>query len=333
MKTAAILFLELFILHNSGAAQSPQRMTFQAVIRNSVGELIVDSPIGIRITILQGAADGNAVFQEIYNPNPETNANGLVSLEIGGGIAVLGAFAEIDWADGPYFLQTETDPDGGTNYSIEGVSQLLSVPYALFAEVSGSSIPGPQGPEGPQGPIGEQGPAGVSSLTYEVGDFAHGGVVFWVDETGEHGLVCSKTNQSNGVEWDNGVQRVTNSFGDGIFAGEMNTYLQIALQTNDNTTGSFAAKVAGEYSVTEGDTEYGDWYLPSKWELNKIYLAKSIISSVSQVNGGSALDDNYYWSSVEVLNSVSSWSQNFSNGGNYADGKGNIYRVRAIRRF
>jgi hypothetical protein len=144
-------------------AQAPEKMSYQAVIRNSSNALVSNQAVGMRIGILQGSASGNAIYVEIYNPNPITNINGLVSVEIGGGIPVTGSFSNIDWSNGPFFIKTETDPLGGTNYSISGTSQLLSVPYALYAKSSGSSIPGPTGPigaTGPQGPQGPQGPVG-----------------------------------------------------------------------------------------------------------------------------------------------------------------------------
>src|SRR5437764_8880255 len=90
-----------------------------------------------------------------------TNMNGLVSIEIGNGTVVSGNFSTINWANGPYFIKTETDPTGGTNYTVGGTSQLMSVPYALYAETSGTPGPaGPQGPQGPQGVIGNDGPTG-----------------------------------------------------------------------------------------------------------------------------------------------------------------------------
>jgi uncharacterized protein (TIGR02145 family) len=87
---------------------------------------------------LQGSATGTEVYKETYNPNPQTNANGLVSLEIGSGISSVGTFASIDWSASPYFLKTETDPTGGTSYTITGTSQLLSMPYALYAKTAGN---------------------------------------------------------------------------------------------------------------------------------------------------------------------------------------------------
>lgn len=139
-------------------AQAPQKMSFQGVIRNASNELLTNQAIGLRVQILQGSEFGASVFVETHTST--TNANGLVSLEIGTGTPVLGTMAGIDWAAGPYFILTETDPTGGTNYSITSTTELLSVPYALF---SASGTPGPQGPQGPQGEpgaIGPQGPAG-----------------------------------------------------------------------------------------------------------------------------------------------------------------------------
>ena len=113
-------------------AQAPNKMSYQAVIRNTSGALVTSTSVGMQISILQGSASGTAVYLETQTPT--SNANGLVSIEIGGGTVVSGNFATIDWATGPYFVKTETDLAGGTNYSVTGTSQLLSVPYALYAK-------------------------------------------------------------------------------------------------------------------------------------------------------------------------------------------------------
>ena len=120
--------------------QAPQGMTYQSVIRNSTNNLVTSSPVGIQISILQGSATGSAAYIERHTPT--TNANGLATIEIGNGTPVAGTFAGIDWSNGPYFVKTETDPNGGTTYSISGTNQLLSVPYALYAENSGSNFSG-----------------------------------------------------------------------------------------------------------------------------------------------------------------------------------------------
>jgi hypothetical protein len=148
-------------------AQSPDLLSYQAVIRDASGNLIKDRQVDMKISILQGSADGNVVFIEEHLA--VTNKNGLVSIVIGSGqpayagtelkssnpddnaIILSGDFSAIDWANGPYFIKVETDPDGGTNYSITGTSQLLSVPYAKYAdkakELSGG-IPAPLYVEG-----------------------------------------------------------------------------------------------------------------------------------------------------------------------------------------
>ncbi len=112
-------------------AQAPQKMSYQAVIRDAGHALITSHAVGMRISILQGSVSGTVVYTETQATS--TNANGLVSIELGGGAG----FDAIDWTNGPYFIKTETDPTGGTNYTaIVGTSQLLSVPYALYAKTA-----------------------------------------------------------------------------------------------------------------------------------------------------------------------------------------------------
>lgn len=114
--------------------QSPEKMSYQAVVRDADNAIVTMRSVGMQISILQGSVSGMAVYVETHAP--VTNANGLISLEIGGGTVLTGDFTSIDWANGPYFIQTEVDPAGGTNYTITGTSQLLSVPYALHAKTA-----------------------------------------------------------------------------------------------------------------------------------------------------------------------------------------------------
>ena len=127
---AAVLFTAVI------SAQLPGKISYQAVIRNASDQLVVNQEVGLRVSILQNSIDGTVIYQEIYNPHPETNNNGLLTIEIGAGVPLTGIFSEVDWSDGPYFIKTEIDPSGGTTYTITGTSQLLSVPYAFHSRSS-----------------------------------------------------------------------------------------------------------------------------------------------------------------------------------------------------
>ncbi|MDR4989207.1 MAG: hypothetical protein RG741_10260 [Bacteroidales bacterium] len=129
-----LLILAVIMMTTGIAAQVPQGITHQAVMRDSQNQPIAETAIGVRISILQGSADGVAVYVETHTP--VSNANGLITYVIGQGSVVSGMFSGIDWSDGPYFLKTEADPEGGTNYSITGVTQFLSVPFALHAQTA-----------------------------------------------------------------------------------------------------------------------------------------------------------------------------------------------------
>jgi hypothetical protein len=131
-----ITLLVIAVMTISVFPQSPQKMSYQCVVRNASGTLVTNQMVGIKISVLQGSANGTAVYTETLTPS--TNANGLVSIEIGGGTG----FDLINWSAGPYFLKTETDPAGGTNYTISGTSQLLSVPYALYAKSAANGFSG-----------------------------------------------------------------------------------------------------------------------------------------------------------------------------------------------
>lgn len=114
--------------------QAPSKMTYQAVIRDATNHIAANKTIGMRISVLQGTITGTTVYAETHNIS--SNANGLVTLEIGAGTVTTGTFGSINWSTGPYFLKTEADPAGGTNYTITGTTQLLSVPYALYSNTA-----------------------------------------------------------------------------------------------------------------------------------------------------------------------------------------------------
>jgi uncharacterized protein (TIGR02145 family) len=131
----------IFLFINVLIGQSPEKMSFQAVIRDASGELVSNSSVELKMSVLQGSVDGMEVYSETHSEM--TNENGLITLEIGGGTVVSGIYDVIDWSNGPYYLKREIDPSGGTNYVVSGTSQLLSVPYAMFANVADTVLNAP----------------------------------------------------------------------------------------------------------------------------------------------------------------------------------------------
>ena len=223
-----------------------------------------------------------------------------------------------DLVNKPLTDGSETKIDAGVNISLSG-SGTSGDPYIINSEtsleagdnmiVSGSGT-------------GED-PYIISERKHYIGEHYGGGTVFYVYDNGRHGLIAAPADLDPGIEWYNGTKRYTNTTGEGLFAGAMNTILIIALQTNDNPYGNFAAKVCADYSVTVDNIKYGDWYLPSKYELGLLYNAST------QIGG---FEDNYYWSSTE-FSSITAWGVDFAIGVHENLDKGKAYCVRAIRAF
>ena len=114
-------------------AEAPQTISYQAVVRNNVGRLHRDKPVGVRITILSGSEDGQVVYSETRTAT--TNNNGLLTFAIGDANAESSYdLSKIAWADNTYYLRCEMDPDGGNSYTLSSTSQMNSVPYALYAK-------------------------------------------------------------------------------------------------------------------------------------------------------------------------------------------------------
>ena len=132
IKSSIIIFT--LLLSIISYSQVPNKMSFQTVVRNSLGKLVVSKNIGVRLSVLKTTATGTAVYVEQHTKT--SNANGLLTLELGTGTVATGSFSTIDWSQGPYFLKTEMDVNGGTNYTISGVTEFLTVPYAMSAKNS-----------------------------------------------------------------------------------------------------------------------------------------------------------------------------------------------------
>ena len=386
--------LVVIMLTASAFAQLPNKMTYQAVVRDASSTPVVTTQVGIEINIYQTTASGTLVYTETQTPT--TNVNGLLSLEIGGQTG----FDLIDWSNGPYFIETNIDLSGGTNYTITGVSQLLTVPYALHSKTA----------ETITGGISETDPAFTSSQAYNItstdimnlsnlsnintgdqdlsayatqtaledtasairADFPSGsqadgsetkitagtnvtvtgigttaepyvvnasssyyvgqllgtngedGVVFYVDHTGEHGLICSKNDLDggSGVAWSAVNNTEIGVAAKSQFNGLGNTTAIIA------QSGSSAAKLCADYSTAGASA--GSWYLPSIDELSKVYQAKYEINKALNINSFAL---TFYCSSTEWSKSQA-WSFFFNNGYiSFTSKEFSSYRVRAVRVF
>ena len=424
--TTLLLFTFCFLLSIS-FAQVPQKMSYQAVIRDGSTNLVTSHAVGMRIQILQTSEFGAAVYIETHSTT--TNANGLVTLEIGSGNIVLGTFAGINWAAGPYFIKTETDPTGGTSYSITGTSQLLSVPYALHAKTvasytetdpmvkaingiiksngttisaatAGTDYLTPTGSAGLltnfpilnqnttgnaatvttnanlTGEVTSTGNAtiiankqtmtatapvsitgsptviatgavaisiaaatpstagsmsaadktkldGIATQAHTIGESFGGGIIFYLDASGKHGLIAATTDQSTAIQWYNGSLTNTTAFASSVGAGDGNTSMIVFNQG----AGAYAAKLC--YDLNTGG--FTDWYLPSKYELDLMYKNIGQGNLLGLGNVGS-FAYYYYWSSTEYDNTYT-WMQYFSNGNQNISSKLYAYYVRAVRAF
>jgi len=316
--TLFLLFLSLCIY-----GQSPEKMSYQAVIRDASNTLVTNQSIGMQISILQTTITGTTVYAETHTVT--TNLNGLVSLEIGTG-STSDTFSTIDWSAGPYFIKTETDPTGGSSYTITGTSQLMSVPFAMYAKSSGNGITTDQSDAivantakvgyadalvsantdvaANTAKVGYT-EAAVSANTdvaantlkvsytqpiYSVNTFYAelGGYVIAVRDGGKHGLVVAMEDQGNSSWY------------------EANDLLSDA--NNHDVNGA----------------KFMDWRLPTKRELNLVYNQKSNI--VGDFFG-------IYWSSTEYDNN-NAWAQIFLDGLQVNNiGKDYASGVRAVRAF
>lgn len=221
---------------------------------------------------------------------------------------------------------------------------------------------GPAGSTGPQGDTGAIGPAGVGvanggvtgqflvkltdkdfdtqwvngPATYILGQITMGGIVFWVDSTGQHGLIATLKDNNNGDPLVWGILQQTLASGDGIGAGKINTTLAIGNQANANDFESTSVLICVNYAVQEdGDQEcsdkapscYADWYLPSRFEIHQLFLSRELFENLS---------DGSYWSSTEGKDkpSITAYQQNFDKEGKQlVSEKNSLNKVRCIRSF
>lgn len=163
------------------------------------------------------------------------------------------------------------------------------------------------------------------STVHYIGESYGGGIVFYVYDNGQHGLIAATADNGTTVKWSNGIYRITGSTGDGIITGADNTALIIATQLADNPTGNFAAKSCAAYSVTAGGQTYSDWYLPSKHELmlliNQQFVVGGISTAVKTYSSSTEFNDVSIWTEESITGTISNTS------------KSTILYIRAVRAF
>ena len=148
MKKILILFsFSLIISFVKGQdSPPPQAFKYQAIVRDNAGNTMNGVMVGFQITVKTNSCDGSPVYQEDFTVI--TNSYGLVNLSIGRGSNTTGDFNLINWGQNAHFIDISIDINGGTNYSPMTCTEMLSVPYALYAAKSGGGPPGPQGEQG-----------------------------------------------------------------------------------------------------------------------------------------------------------------------------------------
>ena len=327
-------------------------INYKALIKDGVGNLVASQSITIQFTILEGAGLTN-VYKETHTPT--TDANGIVIVNIGEGTPISGVFADIEWGIDSHALNTQINTGAGPVNM--GKTDFKAVPNALYAETAGSvtevqtlsdvvilgnsannqlkSVTDPTDAQDAATKVYVDNSIAAlqaqitvlqAQIPAAIGDLRAGGIVFWVNPVdNRHGLVCAIEDQSSSIRWNNGLYIVTGATGLTIGTGKTNTDDIIAEQGPVATT--YAAGSARAY--TGGG--FNDWFLPSKDELNEMYINTAAIDATATSNGGAVFAD-LYWSSSE-LNNVNAYYQIFIAGQQSASDKAGVTNVRAVRAF
>jgi hypothetical protein len=309
LSTLCFLLLTLVVK----AQTPPNAFNYSAVARNAAGQPIATTTIGIQITILKTSPTGASQYSENHFVN--TDAFGLFNLVIGSGAVQSGSMATIDWSNDNYYLKVGMDATGGTNFLTMGTTQLLSVPYALYAKSAGS--------------IGTGG-SGNGNFTHYIGEEFGGGVIFhlWKDAQGvEHGLIVDKVDLSSSQAWSNVDSTLIGPAAQSTWDGLSNS---TAIVGQAGHTSSAAALCLN--STNGGQS---DWYLPSIDELSLLWHSRfNVNKSLSAIGGATVLPTSaFYWSSTESGGN-GAWIFLFFNGyASSTSGKNYTYYVRAVRAF
>lgn len=340
------------------SAQAPNGFNYQSILRDDMGIPLSFTEYTIEFEILQGSPEGTAVYTEDHDG--VTGDNGIVNLVIGDGFPVTGdVFTDIDWSQGPYFLSVAVDYENSGTLLYMGVSQLLSVPYALYAENAGNAEPGPKGDKGEKGDQGDSGllQAGTKKgeMTYwdganwvyvapgkqgqnltmcdtvptwgpcplEVGDMHEGGIIVYLLKAGDAGYDANV---------QHGVIAALQDQSEGIKWGCWNAFITGAddkeVGTGDDNTNdilnecsdpAIAAKICFDLELNG----YDDWFLPSYWEMFHVRNVAPNINTEPNIR---------YWSSSEY-NNDNAFTWRGSDGLSQFRSKNELQRVRAVRYF
>lgn len=275
----AVLITMRVFLPQQASAQVPEAFKYQAIARDLSGNVIANQSISLRINILQGSSTGPSVYCETHNVT--TNGFGLMNLEIGNGTYVSGNFANITWVTSTFYVKIEMDATGGTSYQPMGTSQLLSVPYALYAKNATSGLTGPTGPtgtagtNGATGPTGTNGtngatgatgttgpsggpigPTGATGATGPVGSIGNTGLTGstgatgTIGATGATGPTGSTYTAGNGITINSNVISTTDRMIKGIVGASGNIITGSGFTINHPTTGSYYITFSTAFSST-----------------------------------------------------------------------------------
>ncbi|MDP6908249.1 MAG: collagen-like protein [Flavobacteriales bacterium] len=264
-------------------AQSPEMFSYQGVARDNGGNILANQSIGLRLSILSGSIGGTVEYSESHAVS--TNGFGMFNVSIGDGSVLSGSFAGINWGGNSHFVKVEMDPSGGTTYQAMGTSQLLSVPYALYADNSGTAGPtGPTGADGNDGADGATGPTGAANINGTANYVAKftgantGGNSQIYDNGTNVGVGTTSPTEKLEVNGDVAVSGSSRSLiaPDGAFNIESTTGVDVIIDNDDNSTNSsFKVKrnsdgseiifeamengnveVEGEYAYVNSKTHY-----------------------------------------------------------------------------